>query len=42
LCKLVRENAGEVRKDMEKLKGQLIDALNSKGEAILNGRHSNP
>ena len=33
----LRENASEVKKDMEKLKGQLIDALNSKGEAILNG-----
>jgi len=32
-----RENAADVRKDMEKLKSQLIDALCAKGEAILSG-----
>ena len=31
----MRENALEVKKDMEKLKGQLIDALVAKGEALL-------
>jgi hypothetical protein len=36
-----RETASEVKKDMEKLKGQLIEALSSKGESILNGNISN-
>jgi hypothetical protein len=36
-----RETASEVKKDMEKLKGQLIEALSSKGESILNGNDSN-
>jgi len=30
-----RENAGEVKKEMEKLKGHLIDALAIKGDALL-------
>lgn len=30
-----RDNAGEVKKEMEKMKGQLIDALAAKGEALL-------
>jgi hypothetical protein len=36
-----RETASEVKKDMEKLKGQLIEALSSKGESILNGNNLN-
>ena len=32
-----RENASEVKKDMEKMKGQLIDALAAKGEALIKG-----
>ena len=33
-----RENAVEVKKDMEKLKGQLIDALAAKGGALLKSK----
>lgn len=30
-----RENAGEVKKEMEKAKQQLVDALTAKGEAMI-------
>ena len=30
-----RENAGELKKEMEKVKGQLIEALTAKGEALI-------
>ena len=33
-----RDNAADVKKDMEKMKGQLIDALAAKGEALLKGQ----
>ena len=33
-----RENAGEVKKEMERVKGQLIDALAARGEALLKRR----
>ena len=30
-----RENAGELKKEMEKVKGQLMEALSAKGEGLL-------
>ena len=31
----IRENAGELKKEMEKVKGQLMEALSAKGEGLL-------
>ena len=35
-----RQNASDVKKEMEKAKGQLLEAFAAKGNALLQGRSS--